>query len=70
MGNGTLFYLVPLAVFKPEVDEKTPLVELFASLSYDDMWDDAALRDCIYYTRGSHLLEIPGQWRPVLPNSI
>lgn len=54
----------------PAVDEKTPLVELFASLSYDDMWDDAALRDCIYYTRGSHVLEIPGQWRPVLPNSI
>lgn len=48
----------------------TPLTELFAGLSYDDLWDDASLKDCISYARGSRLLVIPAEWRPHLPNSL
>ncbi len=56
--------------WQSQVDMATPLTELFAGLSYDDLWDDASLKDCISYARGSRLLEIPAEWRPYLPNSL
>lgn len=34
------------------------------------MWDDADLRSCIHYLRGSTSLRIPAGWRELLPTSI
>lgn len=43
------------------------LQTLFDSMTYEDMWEDAALRDCIAYARSSKLIEIPAEWRCSLP---
>lgn len=50
----------------PEADAKA----IFRSMEYDDMWDDADLRSCIHYLRGSTSLRIPAGWRELLPTSI
>ena len=61
-----------LLSFSPiaQVDQATPLKELFDQLTYDDMWDDAGVIDCIKYARGSKLLEIPSGWRDSMPAAL
>lgn len=50
----------------PEADGQV----VFRNMSFDDMWDDAELKSCIVYLRGSRNLRIPEGWREILPTSI
>ena len=52
-----------VAKTEPERDAK----EIFSSMVYLDNWDDADLRSCILYVRGSWNLRIPDDWRHLLP---
>jgi hypothetical protein len=40
---------------------------MYANLPWDDCWEDAEVRSVIRYIRGSKLLAIPADWRPLLP---
>ena len=51
---------------EPERDAK----EIFGSMEYQDNWDDADLRSCVLYIRGSWKIRIPNDWRPLLPARI
>ena len=47
----------------PEANGK----EIFQSMKYDDLWEDASLSECCVYVRGSKKLQIPPGWRELLP---
>ena len=49
------------------VDARVDAKAIFSSLDYSDNWDDADLRSCIKYIRGSLHLRIPSDWREHLP---
>lgn len=53
-----------------KVDYTTDLKTLYASLEWGDGCDDAAMREVIVYLRGSRLLNIPEDWRPLLPTTL
>ena len=44
--------------------------ELFASATYQDACEDACLKDVVVYLRGCRGLEVPPEWRPLIPESI
>ena len=43
---------------------------LWESWEWDDMWDDAEMRHVIRYLYGSHSLNIPPEWKKLLPKQI
>jgi len=43
---------------------------MYAALPWDDLWGDADMVNVIRYLRGSKLLEIPDEWRPLLPKEL
>lgn len=44
---------------------------MFAALPADaDPWDEAALKECIVYMRGSKYLSLPQRWREVMPSEL
>ena len=52
-----------------------PIQHLFATMEFDTgdgiAWEqESDLREVIRYARGSKLLSIPPDWRPLLPNAI
>ena len=53
-----------------QVDQTSDVKDLYAQLPWADGWDDADLRDVIFYLRGSKLLTIPADWRPLLPSEL
>lgn len=42
-------------------------LDLFASASYDDMWDDGDLVSVVKYLYGARGLVIPPEWKPLMP---
>lgn len=53
-----------------QVDRFSDLKDLYAQLPWGDDWKDASLNDVIFYLRGSTLLNIPAEWRPLLPTEL
>ena len=53
-----------------EVDMVSSLMDMYARLPWGDGWDDASLKNVIRYLRGSRLLSIPDEWRPLLPTEL
>jgi len=52
-----------------------PIQDLFAGMDFNDddgkAWEqESDLREVIRYARGSKLLSIPSDWRPLLPGGI
>ena len=47
----------------PEADARTA----FAGMSYTDMWEDAKVKESVFYIRASKSLRIPDGWRSLLP---
>jgi len=56
--------------FSTQVDQFSDLRDLYAQLPWGDDWNDASLNDVIIYLRGSKLLNIPAEWRPLLPTEL
>ena len=52
------------------VDETSDLKTMYAALPWDDLWGDADMVNVIRYHRGSKLLEIPDECRPLLPKEL
>lgn len=50
----------------PRVDA----VALFETWSWGDLWDDANMRSLIRYLYGAKALQIPPNWKSVLPREI
>ena len=48
----------------------TPLQALFDCLAYEDMWEDAMVKDCVIYARSSNHIAIPPEWRRSLPTEL
>ena len=44
--------------------------EIFASATFGDLWLDAGMPECLMYLKGSTSLEIPSQWRELLPAAL
>lgn len=44
--------------------------EVFESMAFDDMCEDANILEAIVYVRGSTRLRIPDDWRGVLPKAL
>ena len=44
--------------------------ELFASDSFADIWEDARMPEVLAYLKGNKSLEIPPEWRGLLPTAI
>lgn len=53
-----------------QVDEAIPVKVLFDKMAYQDVWEDAKVKDCIFYARSSKLLDIPMEWRDSLPQEL
>jgi len=51
----------------PECPPEANGKEIFQSMKYQDLWEDASLSECCVYVRGSTKLEIPPGWRELLP---
>ena len=44
--------------------------EVFASCSFADVWADAGMPECLRYLKGNQYLQIPPEWRVLLPTSL
>ena len=54
-----------------QVDKSTPLPELIGNMKIgEDQWVDAELAAAYAYARASKLLNIPEEFRAVIPSSI
>ena len=55
----------------PKVSANKTLIKLFSELDYDDLFDECSdLRDVLVYCRGSKLIRIHPEWRPLLPTEL
>ena len=50
-----------------QVDETSDIKVMYSKYPWGDMWDDGCVRSIIHYLRGSRLLVIPSDWKPLLP---
>ena len=48
----------------------TPLPQLFADLSWHDLWRDAKIEEALQYVRASKRLRLSAEWRKVIPSSL
>ena len=44
--------------------------DIFKSCTFEDVWDDAQLPQCLQYLKGNFSLQIPEAWRRHLPREI
>ena len=49
-----------------QVSLTSPLIALYASMEWGDLWEDASMMSVLRYLRGSKRLQIPSEWRPVI----
>ncbi|CAE7253079.1 unnamed protein product [Symbiodinium necroappetens] len=55
----------------PELPKDLPTaVDTFSMMSFDDLWEDANMVECIRYIRGGTSLRIPENFRPLLPTRL
>ena len=57
----------PMVAQHMQVDMSSNLMAMYASLPWGDTWDDAAASAIVRYLRGSKLVKIPPEWKPLLP---
>ena len=53
-----------------EVDLKSDLGDMYSKYPWGDTWDDALMRQLLFYLRGSVRLRIPASWKPFIPDAI
>jgi uncharacterized protein YjlB len=44
--------------------------EIFQSMEWSDLWEDANMFEVIHYLRGNTHLEIPADWRSAIPTEL
>lgn len=44
--------------------------ELYAKMSFDDLWHDAEMTAVVTYLRGNSNLDLPNRWRRVFPTEL
>lgn len=55
----------------PVLPEVTPPgVDTFNGMTFDDPWQEADVVSVIHWLRGSRDLDIPNEWRQVLPRKL
>jgi len=55
----------------PELPEHVPsAAETFASMSFDDMWQEAFMADVCHYLRGGDYLKVPPSFSGLLPKRL
>ena len=55
----------------PELPKDLPCAkETFASMSYEDVWQDADLVSVCHWLRGGRDLSIPKDWKDILPDKL
>lgn len=52
------------------VGEPPDPIQLFQHMQYNDVWNDAAMPEVVAYLRGNRHLNVPPQWRHLLPMSL
>lgn len=55
---------------KPEMVPQADARAVFASMTYADIWEDAKVKESVFYIRASKSLRIPDGWRSLLPTSL
>ena len=53
----------------PDRVQRTSVQELFASLDWDDLWDDAEMTSVLKYLMGNYGLDL-GHWRDLIPSHL
>ena len=43
---------------------------MFESMSFDDVWADADMPECLQYLKGNTALNIPSAWRALIPEAL
>ncbi len=43
---------------------------IFESMKFDDLWEDAEMVEVLQYLKGNSGLEIPEEWKNVLPTKL
>ena len=44
--------------------------QIFASGTFSDIWEDAQMPEVLAYLRGNKSLQIPADWRELLPTAL
>lgn len=55
---------------KLQVNRDLPLTELYSNYPWGDLWSEGGLLEVAQYLRASKHLNIPSEWRAVLPEYV
>ena len=53
-----------------QVDFNTPLIDMYRNYAWGDLWSEGLLMEVAQYVRGSKHLNLPAEWRAVLPEYV
>jgi len=53
----------------PDQVQQASVQELFASLAWEDVWEDAEMASVLKYLRGNYSLDL-GPWRDLIPSHL
>jgi len=55
----------------PPMPADVDTLAMYRAISFEDLWEDAEVPQCIEYLRGNKSLQIPAEWKPhLLPSTI
>lgn len=64
--------LISGGVGRPEWagDDLPGELNVFESVSFADVWEDARMIDVVQYLKGNRGLKLPAEWQSVIPDSL